>query len=74
MLEISEEQERASRDSSSEGEKKGKQEERRVDLAEMEMRSKKRTEVLLEKSKKRERREGEEQEGGERGESSSGGA
>ena len=52
----------------------GKQEERRVDLAEMEMRSKKRTEVLLEKSKKRERREGEEQEGGERGESSSGGA
>ena len=74
LAEISEEQERASRDSSSEGERKGKQEERRVDLAEMETRSKKRTEVSLEKGKKRERREGEEQEGGERGESSSGGA
>ena len=74
LAEISEEQERASRDRSSEGERKGKQEERRVDLAEMETRSKKRTEVSLEKNKKRERREGEEQEGGERGESSSGGA
>ena len=57
-----------------EGERKGEQEEGRVDLAEMETRSKKRTEVSLEKSKKRERRGGEEQEGGERGESSSGGA
>ena len=74
LAEISEELERASRDSSSEGERKGKQGERRVDLAEMETRSKKRTEVSLEKGKKRERREGEEQEGGERGESSSGGA
>ena len=74
LAEMLEEQERASRDRSSEGERKGEQEEGRVDLAEMEMRSKKRTEVLLKKSKKRERREGEEKEGGERGESSSGGA
>ena len=74
LAEMLEEQERASRDRSSEGERKGEQEEGRVDLAEMEMRLKKRTEVSLEKSKKRERRGGEEQEGGERGESSSGGA